>query len=632
MKIISLDLSLLKFPKRLWILGCDITCTAISLLLAFLLRFNFVIPEIYFLVIIKSLFLLIFLRTFSFLFFGLYGGVLRYAGVDDLLRIIKAVTVSTLLFIVSIGLLFHFAGFPRSVFLIDWFIILVFMGGSRFLYRITREIFSVPKYPEVRRKVLIVGAGDVGEMVLRSIKRERDIPYEVAGFVDDDPDKIGRRIHGVEVLDRISNLEGIVREKRVKEVIIAIQNISGRKIREITDQCQTIGVSCKTVPSVGGILRGSISINHIRPVQVEDLLKREPVQLDLDMIAGFISGRSIMVTGAGGSIGSELCRQIMVFDPRKLILFERGENALYETEVGLREQFHDSKALVPVIGDILDEYKIDQVLKEHTPEVIFHAAAYKHVPIMEVHPFDAVKNNILGTWNMASMSCNRGVQRFVLISTDKAVKPASIMGATKRVAEMICQGFNQAGPTRFVAVRFGNVLESNGSVIPYFRRQIAHGGPVTVTHPEVTRYFMTIPEASQLVLQAGAMGRGGEIYFLEMGDPIKILDLATDLISFSGLVLGEDIDIKFIGLRPGEKLHEELITEQESLIKTQHPKIAEVNGTPIEWNMLKLDIENFFAQVERKERKTIIKLLQRLIPDYYPDKGFLNDQSFTTDN
>jgi FlaA1/EpsC-like NDP-sugar epimerase len=344
------------------------------------------------------------------------------------------------------------------------------------------------------------------------------------------------------------------------------------------------------------------------------------------MIAGFISGRRIMVTGAGGSIGSELCRQIMVFDPRKLILFERGENALYETEVGLREQFHDSKALVPVIGDILDEYKIDQVLQEHTPEVIFHAAAYKHVPIMEVHPFDAVKNNILGTWNVASKSCNWGVQRFVLISTDKAVKPASIMGATKRVAEMICQGLNQAGPTRFVAVRFGNVLESNGSVIPYFRRQIAHGGPVTVTHPEVTRYFMTIPEASQLVLQAGAMGKGGEIYFLDMGDPIKILDLATDLISFSGLVLGEDIDIKFIGLRPGEKLHEELITEGESLINTQHSKISEVNGSPVKWITLKAAIEHFFANAAHNDRQAIIKMLQKIVPDYHPDKR-MSEQS-----
>jgi FlaA1/EpsC-like NDP-sugar epimerase len=620
MKGISLDWSFLRFPKRLYILVNDIFCTILSLLLAFFLRFNFSIPEVYSPIIFKSLPMVVFFRVISSFLFGLYGGILRYASVDDLLRIIKAVTLGTLLFIASIGFFFRLQGFPRSVFLIDWFIILVLLGGSRFLYRIIREIYSAPKHSEVRRKVLIVGAGDVGEMILRSIRRELDMPYEVVGFLDDDPDKIGRRIHGVEVLDHISNLEGVVREKGAKEVIIAIQNISGRKIREITKQCQAMGVSCKTVPSVGGILRGSISVGHIRAVQVEDLLKREPVQLDLDMIAGFISGRRIMVTGAGGSIGSELCRQIMGFDPSELILFERGENDLYEIEVGLREQFHDSKVLVPVIGDVLDEYKIDYVLQEHTPEVIFHAAAYKHVPIMEMHPLDAIKNNILGTWNVVSKSCARGVQNFVLISTDKAVKPTSIMGATKRVAEMICQGFNQEGSTQFVAVRFGNVSESNGSVIPYFRRQIARGGPLTVTHPEVTRYFMTIPEAAQLVLQAGAMGRGGEIYLLDMGTPIKILDLAQDMISLSGLVLGEDIDIKFIGLRPGEKLHEELITEKESLRNTAHPKISEVNSTPAKWSTLKVDIEHLFAKVGHKDRHAIIKMLQKIVPDYQPGK------------
>jgi FlaA1/EpsC-like NDP-sugar epimerase len=276
--------------------------------------------------------------------------------------------------------------------------------------------------------------------------------------------------------------------------------------------------------------------------------------------------------------------------------------------------------LVPVIGDILDEYKVGQVLQEHAPEVIFHAAAYKHVPIMETHPIDAIRNNIMGTWNMASKSCAQGVQRFVLISTDKAVKPTSIMGTTKRVAEMICQGFNQEGSTRFIAVRFGNVLESNGSVIPYFRRQIAHGGPVTVTHPDVTRYFMTIPEAAQLVLQAGAMGAGGEVYLLDMGDPIKILDLAKDLITLSGLTLGEDIDIKFIGLRPGEKLHEELITDKEKFINTQHHKIFEVNSSPVAWKALRAAVERLFAEITGKDRKTIIKLLQKIEPDYHPEK------------
>jgi FlaA1/EpsC-like NDP-sugar epimerase len=620
MKRISFDWNFFRSPKRLLILGSDICCTIVSLLLAYFLRFNFSLPEIYFSQIFISLPLLVFFRAISFFFFGLYSGVLRYAGIDDLVRIVKSVTVGTLLFISAIAFVFRLQGFPRSVFFIDWFVVLVFLGGWRFLYRIVREIYVTPKYAEARRQVLIIGAGDVGEMILRSIRREQEMPYEVVGFLDDNPDKIGQRIHGVEVMDKISNLASVVKSGDVKEVIIAIQNISGKRIRNITEQCQSIGVSCKTVPSIGGILRGSISISHLRPVSVEDLLRRAPVQLDLEQIEHFISGKSIMVTGAGGSIGSELCRQIMGFEPHKLILFERGENDLYKIVLDLREHFDDSKTVIPVIGDILDTYKLQQVLREHTPEVVFHAAAYKHVPIMEAHPLDAAKNNIWGTWKVASQCCEQGVQKFVFISTDKAVEPASIMGATKRVAEMICQGFNQEGPTRFVTVRFGNVLESNGSVIPYFRRQIAHGGPVTVTHPEVTRYFMTIPEATQLVLQAGAMGGGGEIYLLDMGEPIKILDLATDLITLSGLVVGDDIDIKFIGLRPGEKLHEELVAEKESLRDTPHAKISEVNGSPVPWSKLKIILEDFFATIDHHDRQAIIKMLQKILPDYHPDR------------
>jgi FlaA1/EpsC-like NDP-sugar epimerase len=618
-----LNWNILGSPRRLVALGSDILCTILSLLLSYFLRFNFAVPEGYFPQIFISATLLVFFRAFSFFLFGLYSGVSRYASIDDMLRIIQSVTLGTLLFISSIAFIFHLQGFPRSVFLIDWFVILVLLGGSRFFYRVLREIRVIPKDEGARRKVLIIGAGDVGEMIIRSIRREKDIPYEVTGFLDDDPGKSGLHIHGVDVLGTTADLEPVIKKRGVREVIIAIQNISGEKIRKITQQCQTMGVSCKTIPSMRRILRGSISINHVRPVNVEDLLKREPVRLDIEMIEHFISGKRIMVTGAGGSIGSELCRQIMGFGPRQLILFERGENDLYKIEADLREHFHDSTMLVPVIGDILDEYKIDHALQKYTPEVIFHAAAYKHVPIMEVHPLDAVKNNILGTWNMASKSCTWGVQRFVLISTDKAVKPASVMGATKRVAEMICHGFNQEGPTGFVAVRFGNVLDSNGSVIPCFRRQIDRGGPVTVTHPDVTRYFMTIPEAAQLVLQAGAMGKGGEIYLLDMGDPIKILDMATDLISLSGLVLGEDIDIKFIGLRPGEKLHEELIAEKEDLSSTQHPKISEVNGSPVRWDALRTDIEKLFTEISGKDRKVIIKMLQKIVPDYHPSKQII---------
>lgn len=626
MKGISVDWSFLRSKKRLLLFGNDIFWTISSFFMAYFLRFNFSIPGEYFPELFKSLPLLVFFRCFSFFIFGLYSGVLRYASIDDLLRIIKAVTVGSLLFVSSIAFLFHLVGFPRSVFLIDWFVILVFLGGSRFLYRIFREIYSFSySRPKILRRVLVIGAGDVGEMILRSIKREKGIPYEVVGLLDDDPDKMKGRIHGVEVLGGISNLGTVTKERGVKEVIIAIQNISGKKIREITELCQSMGVVCKTVPSVGGILKGSISISHVRPVRVEDLLKRESVQLDTEMIERFVSNKIIMVTGAGGSIGSELCRQIMGFGPRQLILFERGENDLYDIELDLREQFSQENVLVPVIGDIMDADAIDRALSEYTPEVVFHAAAYKHVPIMETHPLEAVKNNILGTWNVASKSCERGVQRVVLISTDKAVRPVSVMGATKRAAELICQGLNREGATRFVAVRFGNVLESNGSVIPYFRRQIVRGGPVTVTHPEVTRYFMTIPEAAQLVLQAGAMGKGGEIYLLDMGKPIKIVDLAKDMISLSGLVLGDDIDIKFIGLRPGEKLHEELLAEKESVSGTPHPKIYEVNSSPINWDRFRDNIEDFLTKVSGRDRGAILMLLQEIVPDYQPDQNVIEE-------
>ena len=629
MKMIPLDLSFLRAKKRLFVLGNDIFWTVFSFFLAYFLRFNFSIPEVEAPMMVKSLPLLVFFRAISFFLFRLYDGVFRYASVDDLVRIIKAVTLGSLFFVSSVAFVFHFKGFPRSVLLIDWFIILIFLGGSRFLYRIFRETYSFSPFRQrVLRRVLIIGAGDVGEMILRSIKREKDISYEVVGFLDDDPNKIGRRIHGVEVLGKVSNLSSLVEGKGVKEVIIAIQNTSGKKIREITEHCRSLGVSCKTVPGVGGILKGSISISHVRPVRVEDLLRREPVQLDIEIIERFISGKVIMVTGAGGSIGSELCRQIMEFGPRKIILFERGENNLYEIELDLKERFACNGVISPVIGDILDIDKVDHVLREYAPEVIFHAAAYKHVPIMEAHPLEAVKNNVLGMWNLASKSCERGVQRFILISTDKAVKPANVMGATKRVAEMICQGLHGEGPTGFVAVRFGNVLESNGSIVPYFRRQIARGGPVTVTHPEVTRYFMTIPEATQLVLQAGAIGRGGEIYLLDMGEPVKILDLAKDFISLSGLALGEDIDIKFIGLRPGEKLHEELISEKEGMKSTHHPKIFEVNSSPIHWNVVKKEIEDLIAQMNRRDEKEIVQMLRKVVPDYHPGE---EDRTFSLD-
>jgi len=604
--------------KRFLLLFVDASLTIVSYFLSYLLRFNFSIPEANFPLIYKSLPLLIFFRVISFLLFRLYSGMWRYASVDELIRIIKAVTLGTLLFVSSIGFIFHLMGFPRSVFLIDWFIILVFLGGVRFIYRIWRESQAIPQR-KARRRVLIVGAGDLGEMVLRSIRRE-GVPYEVVGLLDDDPAKIGRRIHGVRVLGEVSRLREVAQKKGVKEVILAIKNISGDKIREITRQCQPLGIPCKVVPAMGEILKGRISMSQLRPVRVEDLLRREPVALDVALIKEFISGKVIMVTGAGGSIGSELCRQILGFSPAKLLLFERAENSLFEINVDLREEFPDTDIIIPIVGDVLDVHSLRQVMREYRPQVVFHAAAYKHVPIMELHPFEAIKNNIEGTYRLAFACCDAEVEKFVLISTDKAVNPVSVMGATKRAAEMICQGLDGEGPTRFVAVRFGNVLESNGSVIPYFKRQIARGGPVTVTHPEATRYFMTIPEAAQLVLQAAAMGRGGEIYLLDMGEPVRILDLARDLIALSGLVEGEDIEIKFVGLRPGEKLHEELVAEKEELMETSHPKIFKIRPVEIDWEGFKEDMEALFGNLTRMNREELFLALQRLVPEYRPQR------------
>lgn len=605
--------------KRLALLGDDIFLTIFSYCLAYFLRFSFSIPEKYFLLIFKCLPFLVFFRIASFVLFGLYSGIPRYASLNDLLSIMKAVTLGTLLFVFSTGIVFRLEGIPRSVFFIDWFIILILLGGARLICRVLREVPLMRPRPKITQKVLIIGAGDLGEILLRSIKRERDIAYEVVGFLDDDPDKIGRRIHGIKILGPIVILESVVKAKGVKTVIIAILDIPGTKIKEIMNLCRNAGVPCKIVPGVGTLLREPMLMNYIRPVGVEDLLKREPIHLNTEMAERFISGKIIMATGAGGSIGSELCRQIMMLDPGKLILFERGENNLYEITLDLKQRFPKATVVIPIIGDVSEVTVVDQVLKEHSPQIIFHAAAYKHVPMMESHPCEAAKNNILGTWNLASKSCEKGVEEFVLISTDKAIKPTSVMGATKGVAEMICRGFNSEGTTRFTTVRFGNVLESNGSVVPYFRRQIACGGPVTITHPEVTRYFMTISEAAQLVLQAAAMGKGGETYLLDMAEPIKILDLARDMISLSGLIPGEDIEIKFIGLRPGEKLHEELIAAKEMLTTTAHPKIFEVNGNSMGWNALKADIEYLLAEVTDRNQGAILQMLQEIVPDYHPD-------------
>lgn len=597
--------------KRLSVFLSDLVLTGLSFWLAYILRFNFTIPDAFYNTFIKTLPIIVAIRVICFYLFGLYNGLWRFASMNDLLRILKSTVLSSAIFFVYVAFVYRFVDFPRSVFIIDWFIIICLVGGSRFMYRLFREFYPV-KLGREKKKVLIIGAGRAGEMLLREMIQNQKLNYQPVGFLDDSKAKKGMRIHGISVLGRIRDLEKVVEKKGAQEAIIAIPSLPGSEMRRISSLCENAGVSCKTVPAIGDILNGTVHVNQIREVRIEDLLGREHVELNKEQIREYLTGKRVLVTGAAGSIGSELCRQIMKMEPEQLILYERVENELYRINNEFAMVF-PGKPYVMILGDILDTRRLEQVMRTFKPQVIFHAAAYKHVPIIEWHPIEAIRNNIEGTYNVVKASLEWGVDKFVLISTDKAVSPANVMGATKRVAELICQGMNSENKTKFIAVRFGNVLNSAGSVIPLFKEQILKGGPVTVTHPEMTRYFMSIPEAAQLVMQAGAMGKGGEIFVLDMGEPVRITDLAHDMIRLMGLQEGDDIDIVYTGLRPGEKLHEELVSEEERSVKTMHGKITMVNSPPVDWPRLKERIESDVLFLNENDPAVILGVLVSLI-------------------
>ncbi|MEI8078201.1 MAG: nucleoside-diphosphate sugar epimerase/dehydratase [bacterium] len=507
----------------------------------------------------------------SLAWFQLFQGIWRYVGTHDLVRIIKACTAGTLGIILTVVFLRVAPGFPRSVYLLDWLVSIFAFGGLRLLVRLLRDMFeeSVATAPGAR--VLIVGAGDNGEAALRELRKHFRGVYHVVGFLDDNPEKQGMLIHGVKVLGRSAEIGRVIREQEVAEVLFAISKAPKRLYRSLVEACEGLKVKFRMVPTMGDFITGKQRLPRLREVSVEDLLGRDPVQLDRERVVAELKGRRVLVTGAGGSIGSELARQIAAFQPAKLILFEIGESPLFEIHRQLQERFPELPC-EPVLGDIMHEEQVEAAFATFKPEVVFHAAAFKHVPMMERHPLAAVINNVRGTRQVAQAALRHGAEKFILISSDKAVYPRSVMGATKRCAELLLKTLGNQG-TRFIAVRFGNVLGSNGSVVPIFRQQIADGGPVRVTHPEVTRYFMTIPEAVELVLQAGALGRGGELFMLEMGEPISIVTLARNMIELSGLVVGEDVEIQFTGLRSGEKLHEELASLTENVVPTDVPKV-----------------------------------------------------------
>ncbi|NLA75452.1 MAG: polysaccharide biosynthesis protein, partial [Deltaproteobacteria bacterium] len=467
------------------------------------------------------------------------------------------------------------------------------------------------------KRIIIIGAGDCAEKISREIYDNPSLGYRIMGYIDDDPQKKSRHIHGIPVLGNRNEIKYYAEQLNAQELLIAMPSIAAKDMREIVKLCEKSNVPYKTVPGMGELINGKVIIRAIRDVSYNDLIGREPVKLDEKKIGAYLNGKRVLITGAGGSIGSELCRQVCRFSPESLVLYERAESPLYEIDLELKERFQNVK-IIPRLADVTDAVKLEKAFNETMPEVVFHAAAYKHVPMLEYNPWEAVGNNILGTKNVIAAANNAKVERFVFVSTDKAVRPANVMGASKRVAELMIQaqnGCNLTG-TKFITVRFGNVAGSVGSVIPLFKRQIEKGGPVTVTHPEITRFFMTIPEACQLILQAGSMGNGGEIFILDMGVPIKIAEMAEDLIRLSGFEPHRDIDIKYIGLRPGEKLYEELITVGEGIVSTEHEKIMVLKGTACDLPLLNGRLEHMKSLMINHDGKGIRLALKEILPEY----------------
>jgi FlaA1/EpsC-like NDP-sugar epimerase len=574
--------------------------------------------------LIKGTFLYLLLsKAVAFAVFRLYRGWWRYVSLRDILPIAAGCTLGTVLFAAADVLLLPHLSVPRSIFAIDWGLCLLLVLSARFVIRFGRETLGQRRLrQDADRRVLVVGAGAAGQMIVREIRENPSLGMIGVGFVDDDRAKIGTRIDGVTVLGNHVDIPAVCKEHGVDEIIIAIPSASPSRLRHLLGYCKDVKAEARILPGVGDLIDGKISIRALRNVDLEDLLGRDPVALDDDLLRRHITGRTVMVTGAAGSIGSELCRQIARLSPERLVLFEIAESPLFAFEMEMREKF-PALDLVPVIGDVRDRDRVEEIFRAWRPAIVYHAAAYKHVPVMEMHPVEAVKTNVLGTRIVAEAASEFGVERFVLVSTDKAVRPTNVMGATKRVAELVIHNLNGQGrKTMFVAVRFGNVLGSVGSVIPIFRKQLMTTGKLTITNAEASRYFMLITEAAGLILQAGAMGEGGEVFVLDMGEPVKIVDLAKNLIRLSGKELGVDAEIVYTGLRPGEKLHEELVIEGEDVVRTTHPKVMKLIGSekmPLEWTAR---LGELIEAAKNGGRLSVVEKLDALVKGYSPAYKF----------
>jgi FlaA1/EpsC-like NDP-sugar epimerase len=603
--------------RNRYLLMVDLVLVVISVLGSFALKLELDNLYPYYRAIFIMTLVAFMVKPVVYYSFGLYRRLWVYASVNELKLIAAAVSVASIIVSAVMVVLFILnviTGLPRSVLGIDFLLSLAFVGGVRFALRMRAETRASQPHNGKANKVLVIGAGDAGALVVRELQKNRQSNLEPIGFLDDDPAKQKHEIYGVQVIGPLSELPDILDKEKVAEVIIAIPSAPGRVVRKVADNCRSKGVPFRTMPGIFELIGGKVSVSRLREVDITDLLRREPARIHEEWIGEALKGKCILVTGAGGSIGRELCRQIARWNPARLILLGHGENSIFEAILELREN-SPSPELIPVIADVRDTQRIESILSEYHPQVLFHAAAHKHVPLMQINVEEAVANNVIGTRNLVSAAEKNGVERFVLISTDKAVHPVNVYGATKRLAEMIVLDAAQRTHDVYTVVRFGNVLGSRGSVVPIFKRQIAQGGPITLTHPDMERYFMTIPEAVHLVLQAAAMGKGGEAFLLNMGQQVRILDLAEDLIRLSGLEPGRDIEIVFTGIRPGEKLREELWESDKTYEVTAHPEIfRSTQESAPQGGALPQTLDRLERLAEENRPDAIIQLLDETIP------------------
>ena len=609
----SLDMSDMKNKiGQLYYVLFDAAVLSIVPFIALLLRLDGDTSSEHFNVLLNVVLIGVIIKLAVFSFYGIYNRIWRYATIKDMFAIIGACTIGGVI-VALLGLCLE-VKLPRSIYIITYILDVGMICFSRLVVRMLL-LMNQREGDAPENSLVIIGAGDAGAMIAREMS-QRGEGKKLLGFLDDDEAKVGKRILGYPVLGTSDDIAEIARQNDIKEIVIAMPSVKGSIIRGIADKCKQTGCKVKVLPGIYELIDGKVSMQQLRNIDIEDLLRRDSIQLDMQAISEYIEGKTVLVTGAGGSIGSELCRQISKARPEKLLLLGRGENSIYEIHQELIERFGPDM-YIPIIADIRDEDRLETVFSRYKPQLVFHAAAHKHVPLMEAQPEEAVKNNIFGTRNVALAADRHGAEAFVMISTDKAVNPTSVMGATKRIAELVVQDINKRSKTMYAIVRFGNVLGSRGSVVPLFKKQIAKGGPITITDPEMVRYFMTIPEAAQLVLQAGTFSKGGEVFLLDMGEPVKILDMARDLVSLHGLVPDKDIKFVFTGLRPGEKLYEELLTAEEGTQKTTHDRIFQA---PIVEEVTEETMKLINGLQGKKDTKTILITIKELIPTFNSKK------------